>query len=569
VIIDLKYSGHSAIVSGLHETHVAFATNTLRKATFLEAEMRHPLLFREALGALHSVVVSDLKWKPKDRLAFRAWLDEQDRAFLAKLGMKSQQARKRIEELEARLVELDQARAERLRPFFKARNEYFKFACEEQYEANYLLDPVITVHPDEVFFEAFSRDESSYARLGASFDVFEKVGAFECGTTNIDFSAKLHNQIDRMRSYRRTRFDIDTAGLTVSNTAGEVVREKKIDLPDSWVKGFLQAHAVMSMGLTHLRIAPIDLFNLCRFLRRHRTKTSPRALRYELVPGARPKVVLEPWGHTIELTGSDIFEGPKPLSVRTWGRDRLLVLERLIPVAERVDVYLAGFGMPSIYVLNLGPVDFTLGLSGWTDNDWTGGAKFNLLTRRLEVTPSELMGVYDTMGKVHYGSDAKIAAESGLGIEKTRSALSYLCQVGRAMFDLGGGVYRHRELFLEPFTIKQAQAATAPAADEHEGGTEAKKARRIFDQDNVRIIARRPVTQGYKLSGSAKGDDGKRVRPLLFVDKVGRIIEASCTCSYHEKYKLTKGPCEHILALRLAHMSRLEGEDEKGGGQVS
>ena len=66
-------------------------------------------------------------------------------------------------------------------------------------------------------------------------------------------------------------------------------------------------------------------------------------------------------------------------------------------------------------------------------------------------------------------------------------------------------------------------------------------------QDNVRVIARRPVSTGYKLSGSARGSDGQRVRPLLHVNHEGHIIEASCTCAFYKKSKLTQGPCEHVL----------------------
>jgi hypothetical protein len=69
------------------------------------------------------------------------------------------------------------------------------------------------------------------------------------------------------------------------------------------------------------------------------------------------------------------------------------------------------------------------------------------------------------------------------------------------------------------------------------------------------------VSTGYKLSGSAKSGAGPRVRPLLHADHEGHIIEAECTCSHYKKFKLTHGPCEHILALRLAHMSRLEQEE--------
>lgn len=562
MIVQFKYNGQSAITSGLRTTDVQLATNQLREAAFFKGTLGSPLQFREGLASLYDVVVSDFKYHPRDRLAFKAWMEEQDKKFLASLAVKGDVARKRMVELEARRDELDRARFDRMKPFFRARHDYFEWVYTHQYELNYLFDPVITVHPDELFFEAFSRDESSYARLAAKYDLFEKIDAFECGTTNIDFSAKLHGELDRMRTYRRTRFDIDPSGFAVHTEGGASHKEKKIDLPDSWVKGFLQVHATMSLGLTHFRMEPVDLFNLCRFLRRHKAKVSPRAMRFELTPGAPVKVVMEPWEHTIELSPTAIYEGPKKMTVRTWGRDRLLTLARLIPQAQKVDVFLAGEGLPTLYVVDLGELTFTLGLSGWTDNDWTSGKqKFDLLTRRLPATAAEVMSTYEALKKTRYATDVALAQETQLGAEKTRGALSYLCQVGRAMYDLGGKVYRHRELFAEPFTIKEAQAAVKPPAAASLT-TEEKKAEGIFKSGGVMITARRPVpTGGYKLSGSVKDTSGQRVRPTLAVDDEGRIVEATCSCAQFTKYGLTKGPCEHIMALRLGHMSRLEQED--------
>jgi hypothetical protein len=560
VIVQYQYRGRSGIVNGLDRARLAFASNTLREPTFFQGTLTRPLVFREALAALYHVVVSDFKYHPRDRLAFRAWLDQQEAKFLAGLGVKAQQARERLAELEARKAELNRLRGERLQPFYRARMEFFNHLYETEYEIEYIFDPVITVHPDEVSFEAFSRDESSYARLAARYDLFAPNHTLNCGTTNIDFSAKLHGELERMRTYRQTRFEIDPGGFSVATDQAEAVREKKIDLPESWVKGFLQVHSTMSLGLTCLTIAPVDLYNVCRYLKRRKAKTSPRALRYELTPGQRARIVIEPWEHPIELANSSVYCGAKPLSVRTWGRNRLLTIARLLPVARRVDVYLAGFGLPSIYVLDLGDLTFTLALSGWTDNDWTGGkAKFDLLARRLTVHAAELMRVYDALKETHYSTDSALAAKTGLTLERCRSALSYLCQVGRAMIDLGSNVYRHRDLFPGPLTIKEAAAAVqAPAEDET---PQAKLARSIYENGGVRITSRRPVSTGFRLTGSARGD-GPRVRPLLHVDHAGRIIEAECTCPYHTKHKLTKGPCEHILALRLAHMGRLEEEGD-------
>src|SRR5205085_7126749 len=142
---------------------------------------------------------------PRDRLEFRAWLEEQDRKFLESLGMKSKKAQARIGELNTRLAELNRSRDERRRALYNARRNYFDFVYENEYEREYLFDPVITVHPDEVSFEAFSRDESTYGRLAAKYELFDKVDEFQCGTTNIDFSARLHGELERMRSYRQTR----------------------------------------------------------------------------------------------------------------------------------------------------------------------------------------------------------------------------------------------------------------------------------------------------------------------------------------------------------------------------
>jgi hypothetical protein len=565
VNIEFKYAGQSGIVSGLRDSRVAFATNTLREAAFFRGELGRPLVLRDALAALHRVVVSDLKFRVRDRVAFKAWLDEQDRLFLQSLTKKSEEIRVQIEQREARLAELDAERNGVMRPFREARKRYFDYAWQEQYELDYVLDPVISVHPDELSFEAFSRDESSYARVSLRYDLFRKIDEFACGTTNVDFSARLHRQLDRMRSYRDTRFDVDAGGFTVTNRSDGGYREKKIDVPESWVGGFLQVQSVMTLGLKRIRLAPIDLFNICRFLRRFRARQSPRALRWLLEPGAATKVVFEPWEHVLQLSPCSVYEGNKAEFVRTWGRDRLQVLERLLPVMSHADLYLAGHGLPSVYVCDLGDVAFTLGLSGWTDQDWTEGSSFELLSRRLDADADTLAAVDARLLGDRRGTATDLAAACGIGEQKARACLSFLCQSGRAMFDLSTGVFRHRDLFFRPFSAGKAIAEAKRRSEELD--PKAKAARKVFEAGDARFTARRPHKGGYKLSGSVRGTEGERVRPLLSVDGVGQIIEATCNCKHFKTHRLTKGPCEHMLALRLAHMARLEAEDrERGGG---
>ncbi|HET6584041.1 MAG TPA: SWIM zinc finger family protein [Nannocystaceae bacterium] len=560
--VEFKYAGQSGVVAGLHDARVAFATNELREAAFFRGELARPLVLRDAMAALFAVVVSDLKYRVRDRVAFRAWLEEQDREFLRGLSVRSEEIRRQLEEKETRLAQLDAARLELRKPFNAARKAYFEYAFAEQYELEYVLDPVISIHPDELSFEAFSRDESSYGRVALKYDLFAKIDEFECGTTNVDFSGRLHRQLDRMRSYRNTRFDVDAGGFTVTNREDGGHREKKIDVPDSWTNGFLQVQSVMTLGLRKIRLAAIDVFNIVRFLARRKAHSSPRALRWLLEPGRPTRVVFEPWEHVLELSPCSVFAGEKPEFIRTWGRDRLKVLERILPVVHHVDVHLAGHGMPSIWTCDLGDVVFTLGLSGWTDQDWTAGASFELLSRRLDTDAVALGRTYDALRERRYATAAALAQTLGLGEQEVRSCLSFLCQSGRAMFDLGTGVFRHRDLFFTPFVPQAAIAKAHELAEQQD--PKAKAARRVFENGDARFTARRPHDGGYKLSGSVRGTDGERTRPLLSVDGEGRIIEATCTCKHFRSHRLTKGPCEHMLALRLAHMARLSAED-KGG----
>lgn len=559
MIVEFRYKGQSAVISGLNEARVSLATNQQREAAFFKGSLGDPSLLRDALAALRQVVLSDFKYRPKDRAAYKAWLDAQERKFLAGLAARGGQARQQIVALEAERDALDALREGRMKPFDHARRRYFDWAYTRRWEMAMVLDPVVTVHPDELAFEAFSRDESSYARLAAKYDLFEKIDEFACGTTNIDFSAQLGESFERMRTYRRTRFDIDAEGFTVANLGDDAHREKKIDLPESWVKGFLQVHATMTLGLTRLRMEPVDLFNILRFLKRKKARSSPRALRFDLEPGKAATVVFEPWDVEMPLTPTNVYEGAERRSIRLWGRDRLGTLERLLPVAQKVDLYLAGTGMPSFWVLDLGEITFTLGLSGWTDNDWTEGTKYELLSRRLDVSPADLTATYDALSRVRYATAAQLATETGCGVESTVSALSFLCQGGRAMYDLGGGVYRHRELFREPFALPQAVAVVAAPAPTM-ADPSARAAQGIFDGGHVLITARRPSAGGYKISGSVRGSDGVRHRPMIRVDAQGAVADASCSCPLQQKHGLVHGACEHVLALRLAHMAKLESE---------
>ena len=56
-----KYSSNSGIKSNANQVGINFAPDTLRKPTFFVGELSKHLPFREAMSALHDIVIADLR----------------------------------------------------------------------------------------------------------------------------------------------------------------------------------------------------------------------------------------------------------------------------------------------------------------------------------------------------------------------------------------------------------------------------------------------------------------------------------------------------------------------------
>lgn len=534
------YKGHSAVASQADQTQMAFAPDVKREPTYFSGILRQHVAFREAISALHSVVVSDLRFQPKDKSAYKAWAAQQELIDWHTVATQRQEVAGRIQALQDELRDLYQRRSARWLEFYQRRSEYFTYLYRKDFNVWILLDPVITVHPDEVFFECFSQDESSYGRLGASYEVFDDIGALACGTTNIDYSAALYDEFQKIRSYKTTQLSVDPSGFDVATTGEDAYTEVKIDLPDSWVRGFLQVSSAMALPATSFTLHPMDLHNLCLVLRRHKETHGPRSMRYHLVPEAPVQVVFEPWDITVTCPRS-LYHGPEAQTIRVWGRRRLHILERLIPVARAFTVHLLGTGLPSFYIADLGDLSFTLGLSGWTANDWAQAGNFDLLAPRADVDDVTKRRVFDTLKQSWVATPDAVAQQLQLDRRVVLGALGAYTQAGRAMYDLNKGVYRVRELSREPLPMEQLRFANP--RDE--------QATTLVVQQAVQITtAQRDAAGNLLLTGQVR-DKEQRLTPMLTIDQDERLVRAECTCNWHQQHKLFRGPCAHILAVRM------------------
>src|SRR5207302_1169730 len=203
-----------------------------------------------------------------------------------------------------------------------------------------------------------------------------------------------------------------------------------------------------------------------------------------------------PWNERLEFPRS-IYRGTKAGEVRVWGRRRLAILARALPMARSLRLHLTGTGLPSFFVVDFGGLRFTLGLSGWTANDWSSAGQFDLLAPRHAVDSDSAAAVFDALSKSWFASAADLSRQTQIAQPLVHAAMTLYCQAGRAIFDL---------------------------------------------------------------------DNARNEQPVLRLDADDRLVEARCTCGFYVHNKMTRGPCEHMLAVRRIFHAQVEGIAQGSGG---
>ena len=526
--------------------------NLRRDRVSFDGVLRDPLHFREAVSALHDVVVSDLRYQPKDRTTYQNYLKElktrEDAIRRAAREVKIDEAlaefpAERRRQLEARCRELRKV-------YWDARLKYSVHLQEHDPGLWRLVmpcDPVVTVAPDAVFFECFSADESSYACLTVGRDAFTAERDVSLGVTNVDYSYALYEHFQELRSYRETRFVIDPTGFEVRTEGGADYREEKIDLPSGWLRGFMQLQSAMSLPMRRVPLNREAVYNLLSYLKRHKARRSPRAVRFELHPGRPAEVVLEPFEQRVVAHGAAPYAGPKAEVIRTWGRDRLQVLSRLLPLLDGAEVYLLGTGLPSFWVMRMGGARLILGLSGWTKNDWTGPSALDQLAPPAEPSPELLGDVAAAFRERPALTFREIQARTGAAPAYVAAGLNRLALLGQLIHDMPAGLYRWRQILPVALSLEQI----GPENPETAAGRE------LVRRGQVHITRDEQTPTGLR---ALTGDVPERPTEIL-LDRDNKIVRGKCTCSFFYQSGLRRGPCRHMQALRNVALS--------GGGQPS
>jgi hypothetical protein len=364
------------------------------------------------------------------------------------------------------------------------------------------LDPVVTGNGDRLRFESFSGCCGVYARLDvlpAGIDG-DMLGT---GTTNVDVNAPLREALAMVGGSDPLHLAVGPDDVTVTTFDGPVV-EKKVPLPERWLRGFAEVQVLASRFDLRAEMPAVEAV---RFLR-------------ALPKNGRQTLWLRPFGRTLRPA-----PGPVPGAICLAGPDRLRALARTLRHASALRVYgpavAPGAGpVASAWEVELPGMRLTLTVSPEPDRGFSGeGAVLAGLAGDEAAGDADLVAALLAWEpRVEIG---ELARESGLTAERVRAALVRLGTAGRIGYDVAEAAYFHREL---PYDTGRAERMNPRLRD----------ARALLDGGRVTRDG-----EHYQVVG---GSGTYRVR---------LVGDGACTCEWWAKYRGGRGPCKHVLAAQI------------------
>ncbi|MFF9064536.1 SWIM zinc finger family protein [Streptomyces sp. NPDC014891] len=382
------------------------------------------------------------------------------------------------------------------------------------------LDPVVTGNGDRLRFESFSGCGGVYARL----DVLDEgLGGTETGhgTTNVDVNNPLREALSRMTGDDPLHLRVGPEEMAVTTLAGAVV-EKKVPLPDRWLRGFAEAQVASARFDLRAELSGAEAVRFLRSLPRNQAR------------GRGPVWVVQS-GRTLRPTTR-----PGAGAVCLPGPDRLVALERVLRHATGLRVYGpvpdGALATASAWEVLLPGMRLTLTLSPDSARGFSGeGGVLEALATEEAAQDAELVAVL--LAWEPRIDPADLAAQAGLTIDRVRAALTRLGTAGRVGYDVADAAYFHREL---PYDADRAERHNP----------------RLLSAR--RLVAEGAVTVEGALATVASGERRYRVRESDGV--------LSCTCQWWADYRGRRGPCKHALAVRMVRRGAVPGPAGAAGG---
>jgi hypothetical protein len=360
-----------------------------------------------------------------------------------------------------------------------------------------LTDPVVTSESGTLRFESFSACCGVHARLDVRPDGLD-AETMSAGTVNVDFNEPMRAALARVRARTPLRLQVGFDAVEVETLDGSAV-ERRVPLPDRWVKGFSEVQVAVRDLAPALEL---DGIAAQRFLRGLPKGQGGRATLWAK-PGAAVRLGARPGGGVVCVAAPE----------------RLRVLE---PVARHMTALRAyaqpDAEAPAAWVAELPGAELTVTLSPHLSRGFSGEG--GLLE---DLADEELAIEAEFLDRALHGrwrfTDADLGV-TGLDTDRARRALSWLGAHGRIGYDVVEQAWFRRAL---PFP-REALAADPPRL---------RDAKQLVEAGAVALSG-----------GEARVTSGAKAYAV-------RLDPPRCSCPWWSKHPGDRGPCKHLLAAQL------------------
>jgi hypothetical protein len=384
---------------------------------------------------------------------------------------------------------------------------YFKYVPVAQ------RDPILSAQGDRLRAECFSACNGVYARM----DVFQSAldGEILYGTTNVDIGADLRKSLFNVKQGDRLKFRIGDEGWKTvhsrkadnNNILTDVRIQRPVKMPDRWIR------ALGNCAMLHQNME----------YKFHVEGMQAKAF-IAMLPAATGK---ERSGWlTPTKVGVMLKLREEKNSVYISGLHRLSALRRIMSHVNAVYFYApknSEAGRMMIEVCMRG-ASITLSLTAKSYEGYSGEGA--LLDSLSDLKILEYADKIDNILNFESILDLdKISESTGIIKNDIKNAIELLAVSGKLGFDVQEKAFFHRELPDDPDRVLK---------------------------DNPRLVGAKKLMEGI----SHVEDDIWHVKSQ---DTTYRVIypkdlgaqNAKCTCTWYLKHQNSRGPCKHILAVKL------------------
>ena len=384
---------------------------------------------------------------------------------------------------------------------------YFKYVPVDQ------RDPILSAQSDRLRAECFSACNGVYARL----DVFQSAldGEILYGTTNVDIGADLRRSLFNIKKEDRLKFRIGDDDWKVFNskklddktTLTDILIQRPVKMPDRWIR------ALGNCAMLHKNMK----------YKFHVEGMQAKAFIAMLPPatGKERSGWLTPTKTAVMLKQRE-----EKNSVYISGLHRLSALKRIMSYVNAIYFYAPESGEPGQMMLEvcMRGASIILSLTAKSYEGYSGEGA--LLDSLSDLKILEYADRIDDILNFESRLDLDVMSKSmGMIKKDMNAAIELLAVSGKLGFDVKERAFFHRELPDDPDRVLK---------------------------DNPRLVGARKLMQetSYVEDDVWHVKSGDTIYRVIYPTDM-RAENAKCTCAWYLKHQNSRGPCKHILAVKL------------------